>query len=205
MGGSDELNTGRDGCVAASPKTGLAPQASGNLRLGATALLLAAIALAGCEDHGSESKDCVAPAQTSAISGFCVPRYVSLKRDRVYARRGPAVDYPALWVYRARGLPVQVVAETLDWRRICDPDGPPVWVHRSMVDGRRTVVPIGATNVALYKTPRAEGAVAGVLKARTLASLDRCQGDWCRLKVDGAKVWAQASALWGVAPAAQCR
>ena len=81
-------------------------------------LALAAIALASCGGHGGEGKDCPPAAHISVVSGFCVPRYVSLKRDKVYARKGPGVDYPALWIYRAKGLPVQVVAETLDWRRV---------------------------------------------------------------------------------------
>ena len=112
-----------------------------------------AFSLAACGDHGSEGKDCPPAARTSTISGFCVPRYVSLKRDTVFARKGPGTDYPALWIYRARGMPVQVVGETLDWRRVCDPDGGAVWIHRSMVDGRRTVRILGVTPAPLLRKP----------------------------------------------------
>ena len=54
-------------------------------------------------------------------SGLPVPRYVSLKFDSVNARAGPSDDHRLLWVFHARGLPVQVIAETEDWRRVCDP------------------------------------------------------------------------------------
>ena len=61
-------------------------------------------------------------------SGLPVPRYVSLKFDKVNARSGPGDDHRLLWVYHVRGLPVQVVAESNEWRRICDPDGALSWV-----------------------------------------------------------------------------
>jgi SH3-like domain-containing protein len=167
--------------------------------------LLPLFALAACGGHGEEGKDCPPTARVSAVSGYCVPRYVSLKRDKVYARRGPGTDYPALWVYRARGLPVQIVAETLDWRRVCDPDGGAVWVHRSMLDGRRTVEAIGPGPVSLLRAPKEGAPLAGLLNARALASLDRCVGAWCRLRVEGVAGWASIDRVWGVSSTPQCR
>ena len=58
----------------------------------------------------------------SRPSGLPVPRYVSLKFDPVNARSGRSQRRPppAVRLSRASGLPVQVVAETTEWRRICD-------------------------------------------------------------------------------------
>ena len=139
------------------------------------------------------------------MSGFCVPRYLSLKRGVVMGRKGPGKDYPALWVYRAQGLPVQVVAETLDWRRICDPDGGATWVHRSMVDGRRTVMARGPGPIPLRRKPRPDAPETGLLNARALAALGPCKGDWCVVRAGGVTGWAASTALWGVAAARQCR
>lgn len=169
------------------------------------ALVAAALNLSACGEHGSEGKDCPPTATTSIVSGYCVPRYVSLKRDKVYARKGPGTDYPALWIYRAKGLPVQIVGETLDWRRICDPDGGAVWVHRSMVDGRRTVEALGPAPAPLLRAPRVGARVDGLLNPRALAKLDHCQGGWCKVEVAGVAGWMAASQVWGVAPAPQCR
>ncbi len=139
------------------------------------------------------------------LSGYCLPRYVSLKRGEVNARKGPGKDYPTLWVYRAKGLPVQVVAETTDWRRICDPDGGAIWVQRSMIDGRRMVLALGATPVPLHRTASVAAAPAGYLNGRALAALDHCKGDWCKVRVGGVSGWLTAREVWGLAPAAQCR
>ena len=208
MGGSERQMFERDGRVAGPTKTGLAGQASENCRrrAGLSAVLAAAALILGaCGGHGGEGKDCSPTASAATVSGFCVPRYVSLKRDKVYASKGPGVDYQALWIYHAKGLPVQVVGETLDWRRICDPDGGAVWVHRSMVDGRRSVEALGPAPVSILRSPRAGARVDGLLNPRALAGLDRCQSGWCRISVGGVTGWVMAAQVWGVAPAAQCR
>jgi SH3-like domain-containing protein len=167
--------------------------------------ILGAAPLAACNGRAAEGGDCPAAARAHSVSGFCVPRYVSLKRGEVYGRKGPGKDYPALWVYRARGLPVQVVAETSEWRRVCDPQGGAAWINRSMVDGRRTVMAVGEGPVTLSKSAAAGGPTAGLLAAHALANFDRCQGAWCKISVAGMSGWAPAGRLWGVAPAAQCR
>jgi SH3-like domain-containing protein len=168
-------------------------------------LVLAAAGLAACGARGLEGRDCPGGAKARSISGFCVPRYVSLKRGEVDARKGPGKDYPTVWVYHVRSLPVQIVAETTDWRRVCDPDGGAAWVHRSMIDGRRTVLVEGAQPLALRAKPDAAAPVAGLINARALASLDRCEGDWCKIKTSGVSGWAAGASLWGVAEAPQCR
>ena len=56
----------------------------------------------------------IAQAQAPRVtpSGMDVPRYVSLKYGQVNARVGPDEEHRLLWIYKAKGLPVQVVAET---------------------------------------------------------------------------------------------
>ena len=35
--------------------------------------------------------------------------------------------------------------------------------------------------------------------------LDRCKGDWCRVKVGGVTGWLATGTMWGLAPQRQCR
>jgi len=219
MGGAEQPSGRRDDGVAAPTKTALRLQARANCPTNllrsrhanpvAVVLLslaaLAAIGLASCDGAASEGKDCPAADRARTVSGFCIPRYVSLKRGVVYARRGPGKDYPAIWVYRVKGLPVQVVAETTDWRRVCDPDGGVAWVHRSMVDGRRTVMAVGGSAIPLYRQPGAAEAPSAMLSPRALATLARCRGGWCKVSVSGTFGWTPAERLWGLSPTPQCR
>jgi len=134
-----------------------------------------------------------------------VPRYVSLKYGEVNARVGPDEDHRVLWAYKAKGLPVQVVAETREWRRICDPEGNLSWVLKRMVDGRRTAMRVQSTPLALHAQPKAGAKVTAYLAGRSTANLDRCEKGWCRLKADGESGWAPEGEIWGVAPGIQCK
>ena len=87
------------------------------------------LALSGCNGGGEAACD--------TPSTLPVPRFVSLKFGEVYARKGPGEDHRILWVWRSKGMPLEVVAETSDWRRVRGPDG----VDRpgptnAVVDGR---------------------------------------------------------------------
>jgi SH3-like domain-containing protein len=171
-------------------------------------VLAALAALGACSGRG-EGADCPqsGPGGGRQVtpSGYCVPRYLSLKRGEVFGRKGPGKDYPTAFVYHARGLPVQVVDESADWRRICDPDGVSVWVSAAMVDGHRTVMALGAAPLPLRDKPADSAAPAAYLRPRSIANLGRCQGDWCQVSLEGASGWVKASEVWGLAPQPQCR
>jgi SH3-like domain-containing protein len=170
------------------------------------ATLLAPAALLGaCGDHGGEGADCPAGVKQQTPSGYCVPRYLSLKRGEVFGRKGPGKDYATLYVYHAKGLPVQVVDETTDWRRICDPDGGAVWVASAMVDGQRTVMATGNAAVALRSSPADSADATTYLRPRAVADLGRCNGNWCEVTADGARGWVKSTDVWGLASPAQCR
>jgi len=163
--------------------------------------LLAAAALAA----GLGTGDARAAADRPTPSGLPVPRYVSLKFDKVNARSGPGDDHRLLWVYRVRGLPVQVVAETAEWRRICDPEGALVWVHRRTTDGRRMTMNTHADPWPLRRRPKLESRVVAYLNARALATLIRCEDDWCRVRAGDVTGWVPQGELWGTSEAVQCR
>jgi SH3-like domain-containing protein len=130
-------------------------------------------------------------------SGLPVPRWVTLKFGTVNARGGPGDDHRKLWVYRVKGLPVQVVAETRDWRRICDAEGGLAWVHKRTVDGTRGVLNLTRAPVALQGRAEAGSPAKAYLAAGALAKLNKCKDGWCRIEAGKAKGWAPAQRLWG--------
>jgi len=144
-------------------------------------------------------------AERVTPSGLPVPRYVSLKFASVNARAGPGDDYRALWVYHARGLPVQVLAETTEWRRICDPEGNMAWVHMRTTDGRRTVMRTQSGPTPFHSAPKPDAPIRAQLQNRAIASLVKCTAKgWCRLRVDGVSGWVQPSQVWGLDDKPQC-
>lgn len=166
---------------------------------------LAIFGLAGVLLLGTASAALAADPPRVTPSGLDVPRYVSLKYQTVNARNGPDETHRLLWVYRAKGLPVQVVAETREWRRVCDPEGGLAWVHKRTTDGRRTAMRLQTTPLALLAKPRDGSGINAWLRGRSTASLEKCDKGWCRLKAEGASGWARESQIWGAAPLAQCK
>lgn len=159
-------------------------------------LSLTTLILAGCGKMGGREAD--------TPSGLPVPRYVTLANGEAAARSGPSDDNRVVFVYHARGLPVQVVAETDDWRRICDPEGALVWVKKRLVDGNRSVMRIKAGPLAIHSRPSDTSGVVTWLAPRALAGFDRCDKGWCKVKAGKIKGWAQQAELWGADPAPQC-
>lgn len=158
---------------------------------------LAALTLAAATTAGA--------AERQTPSGYPVPRYVTLKFGKVNARSGPGDDHRLLWVYSTRGLPLQVVAETAEWRRVCDPEGGLAWVHKRTTDGRRAVINTQKGPAPLLHKPKTGAEPAAFLNVRAMASLVRCEKGWCKVKTDGAAGWVREGTLWGTAEALQCR
>ncbi len=147
----------------------------------------------------------LAPASAAAQetpSGRPVPRYESLKFNDVLGREGPSFDHPILWRYVRRGVPVEVIAETVDWRKVRDPDGATVWMHKRTLDSRRTVVVRSSRPAELFRRPDADAPVIAVADPGVLFALERCDGAWMR--VDGARGagWIRSENVWGATCAA---
>ena len=137
-------------------------------------------------------------------TGLEVPRWVSLKASEARARQGPGLDYRILWEYRAAGLPVQVIAETREWRKICDPEGGVAWIHRSVASGRRGAFNATETEVPIRARPDEDAAIKARFIGRSLVSLDDCEDGWCRVRAQKLRGWVRADSVFGAADAALC-
>jgi SH3-like domain-containing protein len=136
-------------------------------------------------------------------SGLPVPRYVSLKSDRVNLREGPSKDHRTTWVFQRAGLPVEITAEAETWRRIRDSDGAEGWVLHSLLSGRRTalVAPWWKQGpLPLFNRPNMKGDVVAQLQPGVLATLKNCDGQWCRVIGQGFDGFMPQDKLWGAYP-----
>jgi SH3-like domain-containing protein len=136
-------------------------------------------------------------------SGLPIPRFVSLKASRVNVRIGPGEDYKIAWVFTRPGLPIEIIQEFDNWRRIRDSDGTVGWVFRSLLSGKRTAVvtPWSSSGAkAIHAAASPEAAVTAYLQPGVMAEIDRCDEGWCRLSGDNFDGWIAQDQLWGVYP-----
>lgn len=137
-------------------------------------------------------------------TGLEVPRWVTLKSSKVRARQGPGLDYRVLWEYRAANLPVQVIAETREWRKICDPDGSVAWIHRTVASGRRSVFNRTNQEIMIHANRTTASAVRARLAPRSVISLEECDDGWCRVRARKLRGWIEERAVFGTQSRALC-
>src|SRR5579871_5533046 len=78
--------------------------------------------------------------EVGPVTKLPLPRYVSLKSDKVNLREGPSKDHRTTWIFERAGLPVEITAEFDTWRKIRDSEGSEGWVLHSLLSGRRTAL-----------------------------------------------------------------
>lgn len=132
------------------------------------------------------------------VTGFAIPRYVSMKSDKTNLRRGPSRSYRVDWEFLRRGMPVRVVDEHGLWLRIQDHDDVTGWVHRIMISGARTALVTAEGGAQMREAPRGDARPEAMLETGVIGRIDSCRRDWCRLRVDGHDGWVEKTALWGV-------
>ncbi len=142
------------------------------------------------------------PGVKIGASGLQVPRYVSLKSNRVNVRKGPSTEHAVAWVFSRAGLPVEVVAEFEHWRQIRDSEGSEGWVFHALLSGRRTalVMPWAKEQKAipLFASDSTSSATVAQLEAGVLGSVHKCDGEWCNFTVGRYTGWIEQERLWGV-------
>lgn len=170
------------------------------------ALLLAALIFVLAPSHGFAADKPAASVGQS--SGLPVPRFVSLKSDRVNMRNGPSTEYPTSWVYRRAGLPLEVIREYEAWREVRDAEGVTGWVLQSFLSGRRTALVLPwevkpdkpVPLVGLHESGGADAPVEARIEAGVIANLISCDRKWCYVTIDNFRGYLEQKLLWGVYP-----
>ena len=163
---------------------------------GAIAALLALSSIAAVAGGARAGSD-------AATSGLPVPRFVSIKVDRVNVRGGPDKDHDVTYIYTRVGWPVEITAEFENWRRIRDSDGSEGWVYHSLLSGKRmAAVHLKAKSdlAQLHAKPETDSPVTAQLQVGVLGAVKFCTGTWCRLVGEGFDGWIDQNDLWGVYP-----
>lgn len=147
-----------------------------------------------------------ANAAENGASGLPLPRYVSLKSKRVNMRVGPGRDYKVEWMYTKAGLPLEILQEYDNWRKVRDSEGEEGWVLQSLLSGKRTalVAPWKKNEkdgmIPLKIAPNNAAAVVAKLEPGVLMEIEECKSGWCKVAVASLEGYAQQDHLWGVYP-----
>jgi SH3-like domain-containing protein len=138
-------------------------------------------------------------------SGLPLPRFVSLKSGRVNSRIGPGVNYPVDWMYLKSGLPMEIIQEYDNWRKVRDADGAEGWVNQSLLSGKRTAIAAPwqrgkDARISLRSEPEEAASAVAYLQPGVVGTIKVCNGEWCEMTFDGHTGWVNQSQLWGAYP-----
>jgi len=142
-------------------------------------------------------------AKNLGPSGLPIPRFVSLKAEKVNVRRGPSSDYPVAWVFQRKGLPVEIIAEFENWRRIRDSEGAEGWILQNMLSGKRTAMMAPwrqDTPIPLYAEASKTSGLVAQISAGVVGEVENCAGEWCEVSAGGYDGFVEQANLWGVYP-----
>lgn len=140
-----------------------------------------------------------APDAINGLSGLPTPRFASLRSGQAYMRTGPGRQYPVTFVYRRRGLPVEIVREYGIWRQVRDPDGTLGWMDKGLLSGERTAYVARAIRT-LHAEADANAPIVWRAEPGVVARVLFCAGAWCRISVDGRSGYILRKQVWGVYP-----
>lgn len=138
-------------------------------------------------------------AAAPAFAQDNVPRFVSLRSNEINVRAGPGTRYPIAWVFVRQGLPVEIVGEFDNWRKIRDMGGAEGWIHQNLLSRNRYAVITGAVRM-LMRDPDPGAVPVAVAEPGVIAQVLRCRDAWCRVQAGGHTGWLPRDYIWGVYP-----
>ena len=123
--------------------------------------------------------------------------FLMLKNNKVNVRYGPSFDYPIKYIYKKISLPVQLIDEKENFRRIIDHKKNTGWIHISQLKKSKSLI---TTSVKiLFKKPTKYSRPLAKLDVGRLLLIQKCEKSWCNVKTEKFSGWIDKNNIWGSA------
>ncbi len=126
------------------------------------------------------------------------PYWASIASGEAMIRTGPGRNYPGIWLYKRRDLPVKVLKIYQSWRLIEDPDGARGWMLVTLLSDRRTAIVRPGQPRPLYEKRSSSSRVAFLVEPGVVGRIENCDGALCSFAVGGRIGWIDQGAVYGV-------
>ena len=121
----------------------------------------------------------------------------SLKNNKVNVRLGPSKTYPVKFIYKNKYLPVLIVDEHYNWRKIKDYENDLGWVHISQLSRKRSTVTT-KNNQVIFSSPTIFSKPKAKLEIYQVLIINECNKNWCKVKNSKINGWIKKNHLWGI-------
>lgn len=126
------------------------------------------------------------------------PYWASIASGQAMTHTGPGRNYPNVWLYQRRDLPVRVVKKYDNWRLIEDPDGAQGWMLVTMLSDRRTAIVKPGEVRAVRAGPNGSAKVQYNAEHGVVGRISKCSEGWCRIEIGNRRGFIRTSDIWGV-------
>lgn len=132
-----------------------------------------------------------------------MPRFASIKSAKMNSRTGPGFDYPVIWHYWRKNMPVEIIEEYDQWRKIKDIDNDVSWVYQSLLSGNRSaIIKEGDDDdirfLPILTSPTKNSHVISQAEQGAIVKIKKCDGDWCYVNVGKVAGYMKENKLWGL-------
>ena len=140
----------------------------------------------------------LALAVPAAAQDKTPPYWASIASGEAMMRTGPGKNYPGVWLYKRRDLPIRVVKLYPNWRLIEDPDGTRGWMLVTLLSDRRTAIVKPGEPRPIHLEPSEASKVRYRAEHGVVGRIEKCRDGWCHFAVDKRDGWIRTGDIWGV-------
>jgi len=123
-------------------------------------------------------------------------KFLSLKKNEVNLRQGPSKNHPIKFVYKKKYLPVEIIDNWDNWRKIKDFENNSGWIHISLLSGKRSVINQDDNSIIFSSNSIYSKPLAKVERGRLLF-IKKCKNEWCKIVTGKYSGWIKKKSLWG--------
>ena len=127
---------------------------------------------------------------------FAEEIFLSLKKDKVNVRYGPSFESPVKFVYKKINLPIKQIDKKENWRRIIDSKNNSGWIHWSQLKKINSIILL--EDKILFKNSSNFSKPLAKIKEGRLLIVQKCEGEWCKVKTKKIKGWIKVDNVWGL-------
>jgi SH3-like domain-containing protein len=126
------------------------------------------------------------------------PYWASIASGEAMMRAGPGRNYPGIWLYKRRDLPIRVVKTFPNWRMIEDPDGTRGWMLVSLLSDRRTAIVKPGQPRSIHVRPQDASRVRYDAEPGVVGRIEKCRDRWCHISIGKREGYIRIADIWGV-------
>ena len=122
-------------------------------------------------------------------------KFLMLKNNKVNVRYGPSFDYPIKYIYKKINLPVKVIDEKENFRRIIDNKKNGGWIHISQLKQSKSFITV--SKKILFNKPTKFSKPLAKIETGRLLLVKKCERNWCYVETGVFKGWVENQSVWG--------